>query len=102
MTQLYDEGGVLYMYIGICAAGLSPEKALEAFHSSEEAARRMILQEGGCLSHHHGVGKHRCSHLEETQASITSTALRGLKAAMDPKNVLAARNGVWADVIVDM
>jgi alkyldihydroxyacetonephosphate synthase len=102
MTQLYDEGGVLYMYIATCTAGLSAEKALEAFLSLEHTARRVILQEGGCLSHHHGIGKHRCSHLEETQASITSTALRGLKVAMDPKNVLAARNGVWADVTVDM
>lgn len=97
MTQLYDEGGVLYMFLGICAAGLSPEKALEAFHSIEEAARGMILQEGGCLSHHHGVGKHRAGLLRQTQAPATSAVLKGLKDAMDPENVLGARNGAWAE-----
>merc|ERR1719498_1391797 len=68
MTQLYDEGGVLYMYIATCTVGLTPEKALEAFHRLEDTARKVILKEGGSLSHHHGVGKHRNTQLEHTQA----------------------------------
>merc|ERR1719352_203416 len=97
MTQLYDEGGVLYMYMGICTRGLSPEKALEAFHSLEDAARRTILKEGGCLSHHHGIGKHRAGLLGDTQAPATCAVLKGLKTAIDPENVFGARNGAWAE-----
>lgn len=101
MTQLYGEGGVLYMYLAVCTAGLSPAKALEGFHRLEEVARQAVLKEGGCLSHHHGVGKHRAPLLGGTQAPATSETLRGLKLAMDPTNVLAARNGAWAEEVVD-
>jgi alkyldihydroxyacetonephosphate synthase len=97
MTQLYDEGGVLYMYLAICTAGLSSDKALEAFHCLEAAARKAVMKEGGCLSHHHGVGKHRASLLGSTQAPATTGAMQGLKAAVDPENILGARNGAWTD-----
>ncbi|CAK0819058.1 unnamed protein product [Prorocentrum cordatum] len=97
MTQLYDEGAVLYMYLAVSTIGLAPEKALEAFERLERAARRAVLDAGGCLSHHHGVGKLRAGLLPRTQAPAWSAALRGLKAAVDPANVLGARNGVWAE-----
>jgi len=96
MTQLYDEGGVLYMYMAICTAGLSPECALKAFQSCEHAARVAVLDAGGCLSHHHGVGKLRAAHLAHTQSPQLADALRGIKASIDPHNVLGARNGPWA------
>lgn len=96
MTQLYDEGGVLYMYIAICTTGLEPKSALKAFENLEHAARCAILSAGGCLSHHHGVGKLRASLLPETQSPVLTQALRNFKMALDPSNVLAARNGTWA------
>jgi len=97
MTQLYDEGGVLYMYVAIYTLGLSPERALTAFQRVEHAARAAVLQEGGCLSHHHGIGKLRAPLLSSTQAPLFSATIRGLKAAIDPENILGARNGVWSD-----
>lgn len=96
MTQLYDEGAVLYMYIATCTAGFAPSRALEAFNRLEMAARRAILREGGCLSHHHGVGKHRASMVKATQSPELVSAMRAIKAAFDPENVLGAGNGVWA------
>merc|ERR1712216_924820 len=48
MTQLYNEGAVLYMYLAICTAGLSSERALEAFEHLELSARKAILDAGGC------------------------------------------------------
>jgi len=96
MTQLYDEGGVLYMYLAVSTAGLGTERALEAFERLEHAARRAVLAAGGCLSHHHGVGKLRAELLKDSQSPELIAALRGLKSTMDPGNVLAARNGAWA------
>eukprot|EP00927_Polykrikos_kofoidii_P064301 TRINITY_DN5943_c0_g1_i2.p1 TRINITY_DN5943_c0_g1~~TRINITY_DN5943_c0_g1_i2.p1 ORF type:complete len:2210 (-),score=393.95 TRINITY_DN5943_c0_g1_i2:143-6772(-) len=96
MTQIYDEGGVLYMYVAVCTAGLGPALALEAFTRLEHAARRAALDAGGCLSHHHGVGKLRASLLTESQAPALKAAAAGLKAALDPDNILGARNGPWA------
>lgn len=96
MTQLYDEGGVLYMYIAVCTAGLEPQKALEAFGRLEHAARKAAMAAGGCLSHHHGVGKLRSKLLKDVQSSALLETLHGLKASMDPHNILGARNGAWA------
>ncbi|CAE7518927.1 ads-1 [Symbiodinium sp. CCMP2456] len=96
MTQLYDEGGVLYMYIAVCTNGLEPKRALEAFESLEHTAREAILDAGGCLSHHHGVGKLRAALLPQTQSPALTQVLRDFKTALDPSNVLAAGNGIWA------
>ncbi|CAE8733091.1 unnamed protein product [Polarella glacialis] len=96
MTQLYDEGAVLYMYIAVCTAGLAPERALEAFGCLEHAARNAAMSAGGCLSHHHGVGKLRSSLLPNAQSPALMQAVHGLKTSVDPDNVLGARNGAWA------
>ncbi|CAK9108699.1 unnamed protein product [Durusdinium trenchii] len=101
MTQLYDEGGVLYMYLAICTTGLEAQSALAAFESLEHAARCAILNAGGCLSHHHGVGKLRASLLPETQSLVLTQALRNFKMALDPSNVLAARNGTWCTTALE-
>jgi len=96
MTQLYDEGAVLYMYLAVCTAGLPPEQALKVFERLEHAARQAAMRAGGCLSHHHGVGKLRAALLPKTQAPAVQKALEGLQAALDPEGVLGARNGPWA------
>jgi len=98
MTQLYDEGAVLYMYMAVSTAGLAPSRALEVFQRLEHAARAAVLDAGGCLSHHHGVGKLRAALLPAGQAPALTAALRGLKASLDPHGVLGARNGAWAMV----
>lgn len=100
MTQLYDEGAVLYMYMAVSTAGLAQERCLEAFERLEHAARRAALAAGGCLSHHHGVGKLRAPLLRESQSAELTAVLQGLKASMDPWNVLAARNGAWSTAAV--
>ena len=96
LTQLYSQGGVLYMYLAIHTGGLKADRALERFARLEHVAREAVLAAGGCLSHHHGVGKHRAQLLQRSQGPELCAALRGLKASLDPENVLAARNGAWA------
>jgi alkyldihydroxyacetonephosphate synthase len=96
LTQLYTQGGVLYMYNSIFTGGLSPEHAIEAFERLEHAARQAAMHAGGSISHHHGVGKHRAELLPESQAPQLCEALRSLKTSFDPDNVLGAGNGPWA------
>jgi len=95
MTQLYDEGAVLYMYMAISTAGLTCQRALQVFQRLEHTARRAILDAGGCLSHHHGVGKIRAELLPSGLEPLVADAARGVKAVMDPRNVLGAGNGAW-------
>lgn len=96
MTQQYSEGGVLYMYVGTCIHGQDHARGLECYERLEQVARDAVLQAGGSVSHHHGVGKHRASLMASAQAPALTSGLRALKAAWDPHGVLGARNGVWA------
>mmetsp|Transcript_61887 Transcript_61887/g.147649 ORF Transcript_61887/g.147649 Transcript_61887/m.147649 type:complete len:1425 (+) Transcript_61887:1-4275(+) len=96
MTQLYNEGAVLYMYLAIAVGSLAPEDALKAYTHLEHTARRAVLSAGGCLSHHHGVGHLRAPFLAQTQSRVAITAMHGLKSALDPKNIFGLRNGVWS------
>ena len=57
VTQVYDTGACVYFYLGFMWTGLSDPVA--AFTLVEDRARLKILECGGSLSHHHGVGKHR-------------------------------------------
>lgn len=102
VTQIYDEGAVLYMYMAISTDGLSAARALESFEHLEHIARTVILEQGGCLSHHHGNGKHRAKMLPSVQAPEMTMLMRGIKQASDPDNILAARNGPWSGEAVQL
>jgi alkyldihydroxyacetonephosphate synthase len=93
VTQIYGSGVCLYFTVGISADGLGvPE---DVFASIERKLRRTILDQGGSLSHHHGVGKVRRSFVGEVQSPSAARALRAVKAAIDPGNVFGAANGVF-------
>merc|ERR1711990_1421783 len=85
--------------MGVSTAGLKSSRAVEVFQALEHAARAAVVAAGGCLSHHHGVGKLRAQLLPETQSPALSSALESLKTVFDPSNVLAARNGVWSNAV---
>ena len=57
VTQLYDEGVCVYFYFCMNFEGVQSPSSV--FAQIELAARKEILFQGGSLSHHHGIGKHR-------------------------------------------
>ena len=75
-------------------AGLDDPAAV--YHEAETHLRQAILDNGGSLSHHHGVGKLRAGFLDQVQSDTSSEVLRETKNAMDPANIFGARNGVLA------
>lgn len=95
VTQLYHEGVCLYFYL--CINIENVERPSETFVELERLARREILQHGGSLSHHHGVGKVRSQFLSETDSPALTANWKAIKKALDPSNVFGARNGVFAD-----
>jgi alkyldihydroxyacetonephosphate synthase len=58
----------------------------------EEKARDEVIANGGCISHHHGVGKTRKQWLEQTVSTPGVALLRAVKAAVDPTNVFGNGN----------
>merc|ERR1740130_514223 len=96
ITQLYAEGACIYFYYAAFVKGVrEPSKAFAAI---EGAARRAVLEAGGSLSHHHGIGKLRAPYLRQTSSAPLLSWMRGIKAAVDPHNVFGVANGSLAIV----
>lgn len=95
VTQTYHTGVCIYFTMGFCAQGL--EDSVGVYHAIERQLRQEILDHGGSLSHHHGVGKLRSGFLPQIQSENSIAVLRQMKKAMDPNNIFAIGNGAFAD-----
>lgn len=95
VTQTYHTGVCIYFTLAICGKGLKKPDAV--FHRIEHSLRQAILDHGGSLSHHHGIGKIRRDFLPQVQTDNSLQVLRQAKKAMDPNNVFAIGNGPFGD-----
>ena len=94
ITQTYHTGVCIYFTMGFSGKGLeAPDRV---YHDVEASLRQAILDHGGSLSHHHGVGKIRAAFLPEVQTEASLRILRETKRAMDPDDVFGIANGALA------
>ncbi|XP_065838679.1 alkyldihydroxyacetonephosphate synthase, peroxisomal-like [Oscarella lobularis] len=90
VTQTYDSGACVYFYMVINYRGVDDPVAF--YDEIEKAARREILDNGGSISHHHGIGKIRKEWVTETISKVGVDMLRAVKAQTDPHNVFGSGN----------
>ncbi|MCA9973538.1 MAG: FAD-binding oxidoreductase [Anaerolineales bacterium] len=95
ITQLYHTGVCIYFTHGFSTMGVAEPDRI--FSEIEHKLRETIIQHGGSISHHHGVGKLRKDFLPDTISDTTIELLREIKQAHDPKNVFGIRNNVFAE-----
>ena len=93
VTQTYHTGVCIYFTMGFCGQGLAD--AVGVYHEIEHALRQEILDHGGSLSHHHGIGKLRRGFLPQIQSENSIAVLQQMKKAMDPNNIFAIGNGAF-------
>ena len=96
VTQLYGDGACVYFYVLIDGSGLTNASA--TFDSIERLAREVILEYGGSLSHHHGIGKHRAGFLKEIGGEGVGGLVKAVKGALDPDGLFGSKNGHLAGV----
>ena len=85
VTQLYDSGVCVYFYLGIHHG--SAGHPTDVYAILERAARDEILNCGGSLSHHHGVGKLRREFLPRVLSPAARAWSDGIKHAVDPQRL---------------
>jgi alkyldihydroxyacetonephosphate synthase len=90
ITQLYQTGVAVYFYLGFSHEGVADP--VGAYAAIEHAARDEILDRGGSLSHHHGIGKIRAGFLPRTLSPAARRWTAAVKQAVDPANLFAAGN----------
>ena len=67
---------------------------LGIYDEIEWAARDEIIKCGGCVSHHHGVGKIRKSFSNAVLSETHQDLLRAVKKELDPKNIFGIGNTI--------
>ena len=70
------------------------ENPEDVFTGIEHKMRENFIQNGGSISHHHGVGKLRKDFMRDTISESSIEMVRGIKQAQDPKNVFGVRNNI--------
>jgi alkyldihydroxyacetonephosphate synthase len=90
VSQSYRTGVCIYFTMGFCGRGLAD--AERTFHEIEHRMREVVLEQGGSLSHHHGVGKIRQGFVPQVHSEASIDAARAVKRSLDPNDVFAAGN----------
>lgn len=94
IPQIYHSGVCIYFMFGIYTEGLDEPE--EAFANLEHQIRQTIVDHGGSISHHHGVGKLRKDFLPDMTSKHSMEMVRGIKKATDPTNIFGIGNNVFA------
>lgn len=95
LTQMYHTGACIYFTHGLVHRGV--EHAEEKFAEMEKKIRAAIMDAGGSISHHHGVGKLRTQFVDRVATPESVEAVKALKQAVDPENIFGVRNNVFAE-----
>ncbi|KRX00983.1 FAD-linked oxidase-like, C-terminal [Pseudocohnilembus persalinus] len=92
VTQVYDTGAAVYIYFGFLYYGLDGIDPVKVYDQIEGAAREEIMKNGGCISHHHGVGKLRKRFMKDSVGEVGIEMLKAVKQKVDPKNTFGSGN----------
>jgi alkyldihydroxyacetonephosphate synthase len=90
ISQLYSSGVCIYFYLAIDGRDL-PDPC-GSYAKLEHEARRAILENGGALSHHHGIGQIRKDYLPQILSEAALSWRQRTKTALDPEGVFGVGN----------
>ncbi|KAJ6588681.1 hypothetical protein B0H19DRAFT_215073 [Mycena capillaripes] len=85
LTQVYPTGVAIYFYFAMVIKGV--DDPVEMYEEIERCAREEILDCGGALSHHHGVGRIREAFLPRVLSPTSIDLRRKNKVAWDPADL---------------
>ena len=63
-------------------------RAVEQWRSAKEAASKAISENGGTISHHHGVGTDHAQWMPAEKGAVGMQLLTAMKREMDPQGIL--------------
>jgi alkyldihydroxyacetonephosphate synthase len=85
VSHVYEWGASLYTtFLG----RQSPGQEDAQWWAVKRAATEAILNAGGTLSHHHGIGRDHAAWLQREVGPVGVTAFRAVKSALDPAGIM--------------
>jgi alkyldihydroxyacetonephosphate synthase len=95
LSKVYHSGACMYNTIAMSFKGVeNPEKV---FGEIEHELRKTIIENGGSISHHHGVGKLRKDFIPDMISKGSVKLVKDMKTSQDPTNVFGVSNNVFSD-----
>jgi alkyldihydroxyacetonephosphate synthase len=83
LSHVYATGSSIYTTF-VFRLGDSPEKTLDRWRTLKQAASRAIVEAGGTISHHHGIGKDHRPYMEDEKGPIGINMLDQVFGYLDP------------------
>lgn len=84
-SHAYPEGASIYFTFA--GSAKDDDAAAALYDETWRSALRAVVDVGGSLSHHHGVGRSKAPMMRREQG-VAIDAVRGIKRALDPKGIL--------------
>lgn len=94
VTQIYETGAAIYFYFSLSYDHIPQHEIIGKYSVVEDAAREEVMACGGCISHHHGVGKIRKKFMEKTLPPMAIEWQKHIKDMVDPNNIFAINNTI--------
>jgi alkyldihydroxyacetonephosphate synthase len=89
VSHAYEQGAALYAtFLGRQIPTSDPLVKQAQWEGIKEVVTDAILDAGGTLSHHHGVGRDHAPWLEEEIGQTGLKALHSLKRSLDPLEIM--------------
>jgi alkyldihydroxyacetonephosphate synthase len=85
VSHSYADGACVYF---IVLYPLDRERALPQWSAIKRATTEAILEAGGTLSHHHGVGLDHAEWLAREKGALGMAAIRALRTTLDPEGLM--------------
>ena len=85
LSHAYPDGASLYFTF---IAPRRPGAELEQWHASKTAASAAIVETGGTITHHHGVGRDHVPYMRAEIGELGIEVLRAAKERLDPAGIM--------------
>jgi alkyldihydroxyacetonephosphate synthase len=87
LSHVYSDGASIYVTY-LFRLSSDPNETLERWGRLKSAASRVILAQGGTISHQHGVGLDHAPYLEAEKGSLGVGLLRTAAHFLDPQGLM--------------
>lgn len=87
ISHTYDTGASLY-FTALAGGWADPRESARRWLSAKAVILDSIVEAGGAISHHHGIGRDHSAWLPEHVGSIGMQVLESVRASVDPHRVM--------------
>lgn len=87
LSHVYVDGASIY-FTYLFRRAADPEQTRERWQRLKQAASRVIVDQGGTISHQHGVGLDHAEYLVAEKGRLGLSALEAMRREFDPAEIM--------------